>query len=151
TTADPRRSPSTQAIAAHGNNHAAYWRESNGEHTRSTLTAATDGDPNAALRLLAATSHTATSPVTSNIVATVDAQVGTDPIRGAPDSSLTGPPVAIHTTVPTTLSTPQPVAWRNVSTSVAAPAPAYAIQARIAAAATERHHQKARDLRMISN
>ena len=68
------------------------------------------------------------------------------PIRGAPDSTLIGPPVAIHVIVPTTLSTPQPAACRKVKTSHAWLGPAYATHATVAIAVATAAQTNARVL-----
>src|SRR6476659_7906458 len=45
-------------------------------------------------------------------------------MRGAPASRRGSPSPNAHSTLPTELSTPHPVAWRNVTTSVTADGPA---------------------------
>src|SRR5215470_10453162 len=96
TTVAARRSPSIHAIAPHGRSQAAYCSEISGEQIKSAATAATDAAPKAPLRLRAHLVQTRTSSVTSATIDAADAHAGTDPIRGAPASSLIGPPVTIQ-------------------------------------------------------
>jgi len=105
-----RRSPSTHATAAHGKSHAAYWSEKIEEHASSAPMAATDAAPNAALLRVTATTQIATTNPASTTSRATDAAGETEPTRGAPASIRIGPPVAIHTTVPTELSTSHPFA-----------------------------------------
>jgi len=117
------RRGSRPAIAAHGVNHPAYWREKTGEHASTAQSTTSDGTPRrSSPRDLNAFHQTAATRTTSTTAGTHVTPCD-EPTRTAPCSHLGSPPPNTQTSTPTVLSISQPVADRKDSTCRTPPMP----------------------------
>src|SRR4029453_10349865 len=110
------RRESRLAIAAHGVNHPAYWREKTGEHASTANTATSDGTPSRSSRPDPSAFHQMAPRRTTSTTAGSHVRPSDEPTRTAPASHRGSPPPNNQTMLPTVLSISHPVPDRNVTT-----------------------------------